>query len=334
MPKISILVPIYNVEAYLQRCINSVLVQDFQDWEMILVNDGSPDNCSQICDDNATTDKRIRVIHKKNGGLISARLAGFKEAKGAYLMFLDSDDLLTNGALGKLYQTALAGDYDMVRGEGVRLTPANHTFPLEKYKIGYSDVLGHIAFLKNIYLGHAAPYLWGALYKRSLFSEKTFTVSMEQGITLGEDWVTNMIVGSMIEKAKYIDTVVYQYFVNEVSIMGTSITSNEYEDRVDAALSISGIYNFKEIEELHAVKLACNYIRNAFKPELKFSDKAYCYIINTMQNELNKKRIEQTIESKFLRFINYKQLYHLYTYFYRFFFLYTKLNGQKRHILS
>ena len=80
--KISILVPVYNVEQYLPRCIESVLTQDFQDWEIILVDDGSPDKCPQICDEYAKKDKRIRVVHKVNGGLVSARLAGFEASVG------------------------------------------------------------------------------------------------------------------------------------------------------------------------------------------------------------------------------------------------------------
>ena len=84
---ISVLVPVYKVEPYLRRCIDSVLEQDFQDWELILVDDGSPDNCPAICDEYAERDKRIRVIHKPNGGLVSARLAGFQNARGTYLVF-------------------------------------------------------------------------------------------------------------------------------------------------------------------------------------------------------------------------------------------------------
>ena len=84
--KISILVPVYNVEQYLPRCIESVLSQDFQDWEMILVDDGSPDKCPQICDEYSQKDLRIKVLHKKNGGLVSARQAGFLLAKGKYIL--------------------------------------------------------------------------------------------------------------------------------------------------------------------------------------------------------------------------------------------------------
>lgn len=92
MPLFSIIIPVYKVENYLHKCVNSVLSQNYEDYEIILVNDGSPDNCPQICDEFGANDKRIKVIHKVNGGLSDARNAGIKLARGEYLMFLDSDD--------------------------------------------------------------------------------------------------------------------------------------------------------------------------------------------------------------------------------------------------
>lgn len=91
-PKISIIVPIYNVEKYLQKCVDSILCQTYKNLEIILVNDGSPDNCPAICDEYAKKDKRIKVIHKQNGGVSSARNAGLDVATGKYVQFVDSDD--------------------------------------------------------------------------------------------------------------------------------------------------------------------------------------------------------------------------------------------------
>ena len=90
--KISIIVPVYNVEKYIDQCINSVITQTYQDWELILIDDGSPDRCPEICDKWEEKEKRIRVIHQKNGGLSVARNRGIQEATGEYVMFLDSDD--------------------------------------------------------------------------------------------------------------------------------------------------------------------------------------------------------------------------------------------------
>ena len=95
-PLISIIIPVYNVEQYLHRCVDSVLNQTYKNLEIILVNDGSPDNCPFICDEYAKKDKRIIVVHKKNGGLSSARNEGIQKSQGDWLLFLDSDDLLND----------------------------------------------------------------------------------------------------------------------------------------------------------------------------------------------------------------------------------------------
>ena len=101
---ISVIIPVYKVEAYLAACVESVLAQTYQNFELILVDDGSPDNCPQMCDAFATRDSRIRVIHKENGGLSSARNAGIDIARGEYLAFLDSDDLWSPLFLERLYR--------------------------------------------------------------------------------------------------------------------------------------------------------------------------------------------------------------------------------------
>ena len=102
MPQISVIVPVYNVEKQIRRCIDSILAQTFTDYEVILVDDGSPDNCGNICDEYALKDNRISVIHKKNGGLSDARNAGLRIASGEYILFLDSDDHITEDCLEEL----------------------------------------------------------------------------------------------------------------------------------------------------------------------------------------------------------------------------------------
>lgn len=123
--KISIIVPVYNVEDYLEKCITSLTNQTFQDIEIVLVDDGSPDNCGKICDDYATKDARVTVIHKKNGGLSSARNAGIKIAKGQYLMFVDSDDWVEPNfcetaleKLGKYDVDILSFGYNWIKSDG------------------------------------------------------------------------------------------------------------------------------------------------------------------------------------------------------------------------
>ena len=112
--KISVIVPIYRIEKYLAQCIESLLEQSFKDFELILVDDGSPDNCPQICDDYAKNDSRVKVIHKPNGGLLSARKAGLEASTGTHIAYVDGDDWVDHFYLDTLYKLAIANDADLV----------------------------------------------------------------------------------------------------------------------------------------------------------------------------------------------------------------------------
>ena len=103
---ISVIVPVYKVEKYIHRCIDSILAQTFTDFELILVDDGSPDCCGSICDEYAKKDSRVTVIHKKNGGLSDARNAGLDFAMGDYILFVDSDDYIDADLLEQTYSAA------------------------------------------------------------------------------------------------------------------------------------------------------------------------------------------------------------------------------------
>lgn len=122
-PFLSVIIPIYKVEDYLERCVKSVLNQDFKDIEVILVDDGSPDRCPQICDEFAKTDERIKVLHKPNGGLSSARNAGIEMAVGEYLAFLDSDDQWVDGALKPLLNVLKESKAEMLMFRSQSLYP-------------------------------------------------------------------------------------------------------------------------------------------------------------------------------------------------------------------
>ena len=99
MPKVSVIVPVYKAEAYLHRCVDSLLAQTFQDFEILLVDDGSPDRSGEICDDYARQDRRVRVFHKENGGVSSARNLGLDECRGEWVVFVDADDYVDENYL-------------------------------------------------------------------------------------------------------------------------------------------------------------------------------------------------------------------------------------------
>lgn len=114
MTKVSIIIPIYNVEKYLDRCMQALINQTLQDIEIIMVDDGSPDNCPKLCDEYAQKDNRIKVIHKRNGGLSDARNAGLEIATGEYVAFIDSDDYTSIEAYETLYNKAKETNADIV----------------------------------------------------------------------------------------------------------------------------------------------------------------------------------------------------------------------------
>jgi len=317
-PLVSILVPIYNVEAYLQRCIDSVLCQVFDDYELILVDDGSTDRCPEICDVNHNANpNKIKVIHKENGGLISARRAGVLAASGKYLMFLDSDDWLMPGTLSVLYQAIESdGGYDMVKGGAIRVDEKGKIYPLEPYAFEEGEVSSTEDFLVKMYTGKVAPYLWGALYKASLFSAETFDESIEKRISLGEDTVTNLIAGMKIQRALYIRDRVYNYFINPTSIMSTSLVSSGYGDRLETFLHNRVFVHYPVLLDWQQAKFAAYCFRNCFIPECGFTkdfDKYAAYL----QNDNIAEKVRECIAPKYLRFVDNRVLFRAYTFLYR-----------------
>lgn len=171
---ISIIIPVYKVEKYLEKCIESVLKQTYTNLQIILVDDGSPDNCGKICDEYAKKDSRIEVIHKANGGLSDARNVGISKAKGRYIGFVDSDDYIKEDMyeillnLIKKYDAdvSICNLYDVIDGnECIR----NKENGIREYS--RLDILKEVLLDKNI-----QSYAWNKLYKKELFDEIKYPI--------------------------------------------------------------------------------------------------------------------------------------------------------------
>lgn len=329
-PKVSILVPIYNVEKYLPRCIESVLSQDFRDYELILVDDGSPDQCPQICDEYAKKDSRIKVVHKKNGGLVSARLAGFMEARGEYLMFLDSDDYLYPYAISCLYNKIIEG-YDIVRGRHNKVSMTDELYGLEHFEFDEGEFDAD-KYMKAYILGKVSPYLWGAIYKRSLFKEEIFRTFLF--VSRQEDWVTQISIASDVNRVCYISNVVQAYMVNDSSIMQSSITDYSYVLKIEKALNKMTEGVSADIKRL----LACDRVRELnrcfFLPELSFDWEVYKKVKTFLSDKENSKIVSAMADKKFLRLIQFPLFFWAYTRLYNYFFKKKRLHGKMRKILK
>lgn len=328
---ISILVPVYNVEQYLPRCIESVLSQDFQDWEMILVDDGSSDKSPQICDEFAEKDSRIKVIHKQNGGQVEARQAGLDAAKGEYLMFLDSDDWLMPHAITTLYNYAELGDYDIVRGCNRRVYD-DGSFTIERGRFYKGEVTGSEQYLEKVITADFEAYLWGALYRMELFSKEVFDPIL--CILIGEDWLTNIAIGKNVNKILCVEDVVYNYYINSNSMMQQQVCSLEYADRVKDILELLTADASDHIKHLVKCNRIAAYINCLFVPELPFSWKHYKSVRKELKLANIESDVEKIMDNKFLRFIHIPLFYFLYSRLYCFLFKCIKLKFHKRKVLK
>jgi len=205
----SIIVPIYNVEKYLHKCVESIINQNYKDIELILVDDGSPDNCPVICDEYAEKYDFIKVIHKENGGLSDARNAGIKAATGDYVLFVDSDDFIEPGSISVIMQVAEERNADIVFLEAQKCFNNGSTVPLGD-GVTEAGVREKAKAEALTFLAHCPKFPGSActkLIKRSLLSDELF---FERGLLSEDiDWSLKLILKA--ESFDYCGTMYYNY---------------------------------------------------------------------------------------------------------------------------
>ena len=235
----SVIVPIYNIEKYIRRCIDSVLSQTFADFELILVDDGSPDKCPEICDEYAQKDSRIKVIHKENGGLVSARQAGINKAQGYYIFNLDGDDAITTDALMSAYQIISDTKADMVSfsysiytdgklGKVVHDLAEEGLYDKQRLE---EEIFPNLLSNKN--MQNLFYFLWGKAIKRELALK--YQMNLHTSIIMGEDACcttpcyldANLVY--MSKKAVYLytvrgDSITTSFKISQISQIGEAVT--------------------------------------------------------------------------------------------------------------
>lgn len=223
MPKISVIVPVYKVEKYLDRCVESILSQTFTDFELWLVDDGSPDNCPLMCDEWAKKDNRIKVIHKKNGGLSDARNAALDKITGEYVAFVDSDDFITNDALETLYNSLVKNDADISVGNIMSFDESG------KFNDFYlpSDC-EKILEKEDLFQTMSQPCAPSKLYKAVIYKDLRFYVGK-----LYEDVFIWHKVLMQVKKIVLTGKTDYYYFIRSGSIMHSEYNIR-FTDIIDA----------------------------------------------------------------------------------------------------
>lgn len=279
---ISIIVPVYKVEKYLERCIDSILNQSYRNFELILVDDGSPDGCGAICDTYAKRDSRISVIHKSNGGLSDARNAGLKLAKGTYIAFVDSDDWISSKYLERLIKVLKLTESDICECEILRtkgngedlLNVDSEVFRIYDTQEALEMLIRDLDFHQ---------YVWNKLYKRDCLEGIFF----DKGKTNEDEFWTYQIFGKAKRVVK-ISEVLYFYYQREDSIMGTGYNLSRLdalEAKLERLLFIED--NFPALSDIAKVNLYSSCIYSG-QMTLKF-----------LQNQ--EKRQAKLIINKFLK---------------------------------
>ena len=252
MPAISVIIPVYKVEPYLDACVSSVVGQTFSDLEILLVDDGSPDRCPELCDTWAQKDPRVRVIHQENGGLSAARNTGIEAAKGEFLAFVDSDDRLEPDALRRAWEAQQACQADLVIFNLVYVDEHNHPLPAPDFS-GFRDEILTADEVWQRYFALAEQKIyyvvaWNKLYRRELFKTLRYAP--------GKRYEDQFLLPGLLAQCKTVAClryVGYRYAQRGGSIMAQG-SSRNYLDRSEFLLewcdSFAGKGDFLRAEGL------------------------------------------------------------------------------------
>ena len=225
-PLISIVVPIYNVEQYLERCIISIVKQTYKNLEIILINDGSSDNSRKICDEYSKKDQRIKVIHKKNGGLSDARNVGISKSKGEYIMFVDSDDTICSNIVEVLYCELIKNNADISSSKLLEVSSEDKKNNYKKYSNSIK-ILNQKEYLKKFFKiesNETIHYACGKLFKREILTENQFPLNLTAEDVVG---VYKAILRS--KTIVEIDFPYYFYYNNPDSITRKKFSIKDFD---------------------------------------------------------------------------------------------------------
>lgn len=247
--KLSIIVPVYKVRRYLQRCIESILQQTYTDYELILVDDGSPDSCGAICDRYAQECDKVKVIHKKNGGLSSARNAGIAVAQGEYITFVDGDDTVASGTYYYNMRILLSNpDIDILEYPIIEHyeSPRSKVISFNPEKISGNDNIFPDWIRRH---GYEHCFACNKIYRADMF----MFVRYPEGEVFEDTYVTPMLYGSC-ENIYYSDCGFYYYYDNEESI------SNSYSFKSQFYLYRNLVTMYKKVRDEYKMHNEANRI--------------------------------------------------------------------------
>lgn len=210
---ISIIVPVYNAENYIKKCVESLLRQDYQDIEIILVNDGSKDGSGFLCNELSKFDNRIKVIHQKNSGVSAARNNGLKNANGSYVGFVDSDDYIDQNMYSKLFEKMRKNDCDVVYCDSINVDKAGCFYNVDTIYSIESEKKIKVSDLSANQLIEVAGSVWRGLYRREIINYNN--IEFPLNLKFSEDRIFNLLYLSKIKNVYYYKEHLYYRLVDE-----------------------------------------------------------------------------------------------------------------------
>ena len=220
--KVSIIVPVYNIENYIRVCVDSILAQTYESFELILVDDGCKDNTGIICDEYAAIDSRVKVIHKENGGVSSARNAGLRQAKGDWIMHVDGDDWIEPDMIESLIEAANATEADLVFGDFMKYGPSAGNHKLPTWNNDKKDSMSR-------YIAYSMTTIWGSIAKRSLYTEHS--LKSPDGVSYCEDFHLIVRLCHFANKIVNVHRSFYHYRYRPTSIMSNMNRKTEADEQ-------------------------------------------------------------------------------------------------------
>lgn len=261
---ISVIVPIYNVELYLPTCLESILSQTYQDLEIILVDDGSPDNSGRICDEYAKKDSRISVIHQKNAGQSGARNTGLDMARGEYVTFVDADDYIESDAYEILMTEVARTNVDILLFGHNLIKDCNERDTKSKKHEIKSTILGSDELWYEVF-GNLNNAVWNKLYKRELIGRKRFKL----GLFHGEDLLFNLEYINECSSALLISLPLYNYVKREGSVTTSNFSKKKLDEIVSKDFARELILKYcpkmLSIAEIFCFRARMNVIRSIYR---------------------------------------------------------------------
>ena len=229
-PLFSVIVPIFNKEKYINECIDSILNQSFSNFELILVDDGSNDNCPSICDSYKKKDSRVIAIHKENGGLVSARKAGARIAKGEYIVCVDADDYIKKDYLSNIAKIIKEKNPDIICTGYCRKRNNEEKHISIHYREGYytkEDIIKEIypTLVQGKDTKHFPVNIWAKAYKKDLY--KKIQLNVDESVRIGEDGVVSIPYIYFAESMFIINYYEYVYRINDYSMTSAIAVLNK-----------------------------------------------------------------------------------------------------------